>query len=319
MKRLFLSLLLIGGLLVIGCSSPTKPGDDGNGSSGDFWVKTSLSVNKIRSLEMGSNDHIFVGTIGEEGSLFRSTDGGKNWETINDGLDEDQLVIFLEYNSDRNYIFAGFGYLFYSTDNGDSWVSTDANNKPVYLAASYAYDIYAGGLNGLVGGRIYSDYIDWGSALRDPVYALVAHPAENYFFAGTDDGVLRLYRGPGGQTWNQIGLAGEKVNSIVIGPQGEILAATENDVFYSSNGSSWQATGLNKKASSLAINGNGDVFAGTAYWGIFFSPNNGDWDWEETNSGLSSQKIKALIIDSRGYIYAGTNDQGLFKSAKSTE
>jgi len=319
MKRLFLSLLILSALLTFGCNSPTKP-DDNNG---DFWQKTSLSANKIRSLEVGSNNHLFAGTSGTEGSLFRSTDNAKTWETINEGI-EDCLISFLEYNSDREYLFAGHGNLLYSTDNGDSWITAQAiwpiTIRPAYVAASYGDVIYAGGQNGLSGGSIYpSGSIHWwGTGGLADVYALAGCPLRSCFFAGTGNGVFRLNDGPQ-QTWNQIGLPDEKINVLAIGPQGEIFAGTENDVFYSSNGSSWQTTGLNKKVFCLAINDNGDVFAGTYGYGVFFSLGNGDWDWEEINSGLSSQKLEALIIDSRGYVYAGTKDQGLFQSTESTE
>jgi len=325
-KRLSLLCLSMAVLLIFGCDSATSP----NGDDGDFWQKTSLSVNTIFSWEIGSDDYVFVGTSNENGPIFRSADNGETWEQANNGLGGDERIGFLAFNPDINYLFAGMGiYVFYSTDNGESWIRIDSFGPVSSIAnistlVSVNYGIFAGGPTNIIHGRMYTSYIDWGLAVQGvSTYSLAIHPERNNIFAATSNGVLRCDIEALIHTWEPWGLIGESVTSLVVDPQGQIFAATENDVFRFSNDSDWQTTGFNKEADCLAVNKNGDVFAGTAYEGIFCLSNNGEW--EETNTGLVDDNgsliryIRCLGVDSKGYLYAGTGANGLFKSVKSTE
>jgi hypothetical protein len=60
---------------------------------------------------------------------------------------------------------------------------------------------------------------------------------------------------------------------------------------------------------SLAINSNGDVFAGATGKGIFRSSNNGD-SWTLVNTWTA----KSIAINSSGYIFAGTSGGGMCRS-----
>ena len=63
---------------------------------------------------------------------------------------------------------------------------------------------------------------------------------------------------------------------------------------------------------SLAINSNGDIFAGTDGDGVFRSSDNGD-NWTQINAGLTNTKVRALAINSSGEIFVGTLS-GVFRS-----
>lgn len=95
------------------------------------------------------------------------------------------------------------------------------------------------------------------------------------------------------------------------------------------NGDSW--TPVNNGLAcgniwSLAIHGNGTIFAGTAGCGdgIYRSTDNGD-SWTLANTGLTSTDVAALAINPRnGYIFAGTQSQmgqggGMFRSTDNGE
>ncbi len=69
--------------------------------------------------------------------------------------------------------------------------------------------------------------------------------------------------------------------------------------------------------SSLAINSNGDIFAGTPFGGVFRSSDNGD-NWTQINTGLTHTDVNALAINSNGEIFAGTQLGGVFRSVGST-
>ena len=64
---------------------------------------------------------------------------------------------------------------------------------------------------------------------------------------------------------------------------------------------------------SLAINSNGEIFAGTVFGGVFRSSDNGG-NWSAINTGLTDTRVRALAINSNGEIFAGTNGGGIFRS-----
>jgi len=63
---------------------------------------------------------------------------------------------------------------------------------------------------------------------------------------------------------------------------------------------------------ALAVNANGDIFAGTNGGGVFRSTNNGD-SWVASNNGLTSTTVNALAINASGGIFAATFDR-VFRS-----
>ena len=81
----------------------------------------------------------------------------------------------------------------------------------------------------------------------------------------------------------------------------------------------WERTGqeVNAKVWSLAVANNGNVWAGTDN-GIYLSTNDGD-SWVARNNGLlagtSIHRVRAIAISpTNGYIFAGTYEEGLFRS-----
>jgi ligand-binding sensor domain-containing protein len=65
--------------------------------------------------------------------------------------------------------------------------------------------------------------------------------------------------------------------------------------------------------SSIVINSNGDIFAGTYSGGVYLSTDNGD-EWTQINTGFTNLEIRSLVIDSSDNIFAG-NILGVYKSS----
>ena len=88
------------------------------------WYSVGLNICGVNHIVINSNDDIFAGVYG----VNRSTDGGQNWQTINNGFvnfDIRALVV-----KDNRYLFAGTndsqdGTVFRSTDNGENWVEVE--------------------------------------------------------------------------------------------------------------------------------------------------------------------------------------------------
>jgi photosystem II stability/assembly factor-like uncharacterized protein len=135
------------------------------------------------------------------------------------------------------------------------------------------------------------------------------HPLNNLgggVFRSTDDG----------ETWNAGGLSGVNVHDLVVTPNGNLFAGTDNGVSRSTDeGATWTAAsaGLpNTYVRTLIFKSDGAggtfLFAGTsgpAPAGVFRSTNDGD-TWSQFNSGINATSITNLAVDSAGRIYAAT-------------
>lgn len=76
----------------------------------------------------------------------------------------------------------------------------------------------------------------------------------------------------------------------------------------------WQVTnGPGGAVQALAVDPNGDVFAGTANGGVYRSTDNAN-TWVQSNTGLADTSVSALAVGSTGYIVAGTTGDGVFIS-----
>jgi len=128
-----------------------------------------------------------------------------------------------------------------------------------------------------------------------------------------------------GQTWTQIGqssFTGRIPITIAFDKAGSIYVGTNDGLFKSTNlGQDWAAKNqglMNTNISSLAVNSQGHVFAGTYGGGVHRSTNNAD-TWVQEVDGMDDLTVRALAIDSHGYLYAGTdNGGGVYRTAYST-
>ena len=77
----------------------------------------------------------------------------------------------------------------------------------------------------------------------------------------------------------------------------------------------WQQTNgpYGGNISALAINANGDIFAGTEDDGVFRSTNNGA-TWPPSTTGLTNPFVRSLAINASGHLFAGTWGDGVFRS-----
>jgi Secretion system C-terminal sorting domain len=66
----------------------------------------------------------------------------------------------------------------------------------------------------------------------------------------------------------------------------------------------------------LGIAASGDIFAGTEK-GVYRSTDNGN-TWTQTNGGLMTAKVNSLAINSDGFVFAGSDGRGVFRSLEPT-
>ncbi len=246
-------------------------------NNGESWNLTGSELSSNTLYVLAANDSaIFAGTnIG----LFRSTDRGMNWLSLNKGLFSSSTYpvvrsIFVQNAFIICWIEGSKSYL--SKDNGTNWelITSLPPHEVVisYLAADS--NIYAGTSQGVV--------------------------------LSTDSGI----------TWQNAnsGIENEYVTSLTWNDSTLFAGTSNNGIFMSKDkGAAWYPVNngiMDSNISSLAII-NSKLLAGTGTRGIFLSDNNGI-NWNPANDGITSITTNSiLIVDST--IYLGTSS-GIFQS-----
>ncbi len=230
------------------------------------------------------------------------------------------------------------GRIFYSTDNGTTWIQS-------YLSAGGVLALAVNTTGTILAGVGYSYPAPYSVALRstdsgaswsfantgldnDAVRSLAVN-SNGEIFAGnyTSGAVFRSTND--GANWTLVYrlnyLNGGGVTALAINASGTIFAGTYgcNDIECggeipagiirsTDNGRSWvpDNTGLTDfDVSSLVVNSSGHIFAGTSS-GVFRSTNNGD-SWTHP---LATSNVSALAINASGQVFAGTQGGGVFRS-----
>jgi hypothetical protein len=251
------------------------------------WVQTSGPPGGNVSALASSGSSLFAAI---DQGVFRSTNNGKSWMPVNEGLAQFPGIKCLLVSGTN--VFAGTGNgLFRSTSNGASW--TAANS----------------GLLDLNGNVIEV----WALAASGP--NLIAGSYSQGVFLSTDNGT----------TWMAVNRGLQRLQSLVFSGT-NLFAGTESEgVFLSTNnGTSWTAvsTGLQDiyghypAVNCLAVSGT-NLFAGTS-GGVFLSANNGT-SWTEVNTGLLLYVtliypwVECLAVSGTN-VFAGIQQRGIFRS-----
>lgn len=135
-------------------------------------------------------------------------------------------------------------------------------------------------------------------------------------FAGTD-GAGIYTSSDNGNSWisKDSGLTNMRISTIAHDTSGTLYAGSKSlSLFTSADaGNTWvshNVGGTGNSISSIAVLGS-NIFAGEAGDGVFLSTNSG-MSWAE--KGLCCASVLSLCTDSAGYVYAGTNADGVYRS-----
>lgn len=117
------------------------------------------------------------------------------------------------------------------------------------------------------------------------------------------------------------GLSGLAVYSLLITPEGTLIAGTNTGIYRSfDEGDLWEASDTMAVASevgTLAVDAEGIIYAGSRAHGVFRSMDEGD-SWEEVSTGLANLSVGKLAAV-EGVIYAGTNLGAVYRSTDQGE
>jgi hypothetical protein len=284
------------------------------------WQKLNLPDSvRVNSLAV-IDSNIFAGTDGD--GIFLSTDNGKNWEGINDGL---QSKVIHKIFIDGITIFAGTDSGAYiSTDNGFNWnainsglsglgVWSFAVGKSIFGDSTYL----AGTWNG-----IYSS-TDRGknwkatglSNTTMPVHSIIVK--DNLIFAATlGGGVFKSQ--DNGFTWSNISILDTNyfgVTALVpvyslTSLDTNIIAAAGPGYFYFTSFAAGNFVHTFSSSKYMPIlcfaMQYAKLFAGNSSGNIFLSNNSGTI-WYSLSPSLKNQVIYSLALNDT-YIFAGTGD-----------
>jgi photosystem II stability/assembly factor-like uncharacterized protein len=285
-------------------------------NNAESWEVVASKITFVPALAINSSLHIFAGTTS---GIFLSTDKGQTWRTRNNGL-SNGYVRAMKIESPGK-LFAGTAEgIFASSDDGLTWQAAGLATNEIYTIASNANGyLFAGTDAGVY--RSNDNGRTWvlaGAELQNLKVQALATESLNNTFAGTTGGIyLSTDNGERWQPRNN-GLDKLDVRALILGPGREMIAGTLPSLYHSSDaGENWVEIDAHTiGVYALANNLEGDIFAGTGN-GVFRSKDAGR-TWEQINHGLTTGTIWSLASDAEGYLWAGTDGGGIFRSVATT-
>lgn len=215
-----------------------------------------------------NDSFIFAGTPG--GKVFRSSNGGINWEQTPYNY---QGVYSMINISDTIFVGTMGGSVKMSTNNGISWISLGNPDFNIYVSS---IDIFNGNLIVAYGTSVYLYNISTSSWIK----TFLGLPQSNQgvlkvngseIFLGTDYGLI--YSTDAGLSWTNIGLK-SITKCLEISNNVLIVGTRDAGIFISSDkGTSWLQTGIMSNVLTEVIHiKNNNMFVGNnAQPGLFIS------------------------------------------------
>lgn len=287
----------------------------------------SLAVSTIAS----RGNTVYVGAYPD--GFFRTTDGGQSWNQSS----LNQAFCIQRNKSGDLFASVWGGRVWKSSDDGNSWYqalkATLAQPDGYSIAIDSSGDIFAG-----IGADYYAGYggtifkstnngNDWQETNQGlgegSVLSLLATDNNTILATNNYNGVYRST--DSGASW-QPSSSGLPPSSNFISQtlakdvEGRIFCGTtQYGVFISTDdGVSWQPSNSGLSALDvtgiLPVGGENTLLSTTT--GIFQSTDNGA-NWHRYDNGISNVCVTSLAVDSLGYVYAGTNGIGVYKSVHS--
>lgn len=309
--------------------------------SGSSWTysNTGLTAVEVNGLFTTSGGKLLVGT--GDLDLAVSADNGATWSTENllsAGLGFLSVYDFVEDSSGNLYASTvgvlltatNRGVMFKSTDGGTSW--SESNSGLAHNMTGYALEIasddtlYLGTPVGVQ--KSVDAAANWTQTTRFSD-ALTAH-SDLVVMANGD--IWATYTAlnlssDGGSTWNSVD-TGSFINSDIFQDNSGALYAFGITLRISTDGGSSWGSGISAlpsggTATAFLDDGNGKLYLGvsgattSSESGVYVSTDSGA-TWTADNTGIMNREVTSLTLGADGFVYAGTNGGGLYRSDSSS-
>ena len=246
-----------------------------------------------------------------DAGAYRTTDNGLHWRPLLLPHGVGQAATLAKEGS---LLLGTSDWLYRSSNRGETWEQGGLNQRVISLfTVPSTGAILAGTPDGLFrstdNGRTW---IERSVGLRSFAVTSFGASADGAIFAGTvaGEGQGEVYRSTdNGDQWRV--LAPESlegvVNALAVLPNGSVIAGTDQGIFrWTPSRRDWEqlfGRSGRTRVSTLVVDGEARVIAGTTRAGVFVSEDGGD-TWIAANLGLPTRRIRALAVAADGDVYA---------------
>jgi photosystem II stability/assembly factor-like uncharacterized protein len=290
------------------------------------WTSMNLGGGEIAALVVDpqNSQTVYAGTA--RSGLFKSTDGGGRWQSINNGIGWRDMGVLAISSANPQTLFAGSynAGIYRSMDGGASWTALNSPNNirtltvdpanPQTVFAGTAFSLYKSTDNGGFWREIGIDlYIG-------PVNAIAIDPANSRtVYAGTYFGILKST--DAGESWAPL-ITGMfyTTRALVIDRQNTntIYAGTDQGIFKSTDqGSTWATVWCDNYSYIVSLAADPlspqIIYAGTSESGVY-KTSDGGVNWISIGADLEGWVANALVLSSPQVLYAATDGAGVYKS-----
>ena len=293
-------------------------------SYSQIWEKTSdppagVSSFSIKTTFENNSVVPFSFTTDGEG-LFKSTDGGINWENI--GLVGEVLtdMVFIGFD-EGNYILSASNGIHKSTDFGETWTHHTIGIEGLFITAIEKDRFLGneivigtatnGAFRSLDNGETWEQF---GTGLENETVKQIFHfETQNFDYVWTattqDGGFWKYDRST--NMWVQRNAGNEILSddSALAGDsQGQLFLASSNEILttYSSN-IQWEVEVKHKVVNGFAVTPYDQIFASSFGFGIR-TREPGATDWVDFSEGLPSDDgfidVSNIVLDIDGFLWA---------------
>ena len=295
-------------------------------AQGNFFIPTNGPFGgMIISTFISASGDIYISTQTE--GMYRSSNNGMSWEQINNGLPRDPYRLamvgsFVERPNGVLYASCSMPGLLRSTNGGNSWenILPDTLNLPTSFLifgnddTMYVSTIDKGIIRSVDLGRTWIQMNTGLPSWRTSLYMT----KQGELIAGCEMYGLFAYDYNLG-VWKNInnGVTPTYINAFASKPDGELFAATDWGILFSSNhGARWEYLPRNvlQYIWTLALTNHGDIIGGSKRGIIYrYSMTNGAWSMSIIQAPTRNH-ISDIYVAADGSWYVSTDANGLLRT-----
>jgi photosystem II stability/assembly factor-like uncharacterized protein len=299
----------------------------------DWEALPAMHGKSVRAMAVSASDNKVI-VAGALDGVYRSNDGGNNWQRIssNDGVVKNIESIAVD-PKDPNVVYAGTWHLAWKTsDGGANWqhinkgMIDDSDVFSIIVSSANPSEVFASACSGIyksVSGGDQFEKIKGIPFTARRTRVLKQDPSNPAIvYAGTTEGLWKSV--DEGKNWKRVGSPEVVVNDVLVDPRNSqrVLLATDRSGVLASDDSATTFTASNHGYSHRYVSA---ILADTKepntlyiglvndreFGGVFFTRDGGQ-NWLQKSSGLDGRDVFTLKQSHNGTLVAGTN-KGLFE------